>query len=538
MKPHLGFYQCVDSSHSLRKFSFKKYKHFSKLKITKPSVNINQNQQFSIITKLSSSTKSLKHLNLSQYNLENCCLSQLKLVAKKLFKITRLSLVGGSKKSLSLAQLMLKKPSSLRHLSLQHIFDVSSCQQLLRSMTRSKLKTIDLIPIFAVKYEPKWLLSFSSYCPSTVQELSLYWKDQIDGSRLKLSKKHLANLQKLELGIPLALNTFTNIVTSISDPSKLKSLQFQLERSKIEGLYLPDVQAFFGKCSNLEELDLKTDLDVYPMNSSFMKLRKFSVELNEGHLRIINFIQQQKDSLESLSLTTKNWKPNLTDGVLKELKSLKKLKKLKLNLKSDACFIKALALVELIKALECLEEVDFMDSLIEFKKGDFYNFWKALQKRSGCLRSLRLSLNAFKMDKNHSRIIIQTLMLLSRLEHLTLKDFTIEDPSFYIDLRELICFKNRRLNEVILDEVKRVKTKACCEILIQMLKAIIRKPSMKKFCYVEAKKYWFAFDFKGLEILSLSEDVLKEVHHFNSLHLPSYTCKPPFSSVDFNSQKW
>jgi len=84
------------------------------------------------------------------------------------------------------------------------------------------------------------------------------------GKLKKFSINHLANLQKLELGMSLALETFVQIIKPIHDPSKLKSLRFHLEKSQKQESYLLDVQAFLENCLNLEELSLKTEMAVYP----------------------------------------------------------------------------------------------------------------------------------------------------------------------------------------------------------------------------------------------------------------------------------
>jgi len=142
------------------------------------------------------------------------------------------------------------------------------------------------------------------------------------------------------------------------------------------------------------------------------------------------------------------------------------------------------------------------------------------------------------VDQKDSNLFIQTLKLLSQLEHVTLKDFGGEDPNFYNQLKQIICCKNKGLNEVILQGFKRGKTTEYCENLIAMLKDIIKKPTMKKLCYLVAAKYGFGTEFKDREILSLSDDILKEVHHFDYLHLPSYICKPTFYYWDLGLHKW
>ena len=282
MKPHFVFSQTIDGFHSLRKSSLKQYKHLSKLKLIKFSEEMNQNQKLLLSNKLLPLRKNIKNLDLSRYYaLESYTLSQIKSLAKRFNRITRLSLIGGgdedSEKSLFLAKTMLKKAKNLKSLYLEDVLQASSSQSqqfLQRMIPQSKLKTLNLIPKDSSKYEPKWLLNFSNYCPPSIEELFLYWKERIDGPRLKFSrKKHLDNLQKLELRIPIALNTFTKvIIEAIQDPSKLKSLQLQLEKSKKNESFSPEVLSFLENCVNLEELSLRTDIDVYP-NSSMAKLK-------------------------------------------------------------------------------------------------------------------------------------------------------------------------------------------------------------------------------------------------------------------------
>ncbi len=191
MKPQFGLSKTIDGSRSFREFSLKKYKHLSKLKVVK-LLNITSNRNpvspAPILQKLSVPVKSL---DLSQYDsLETYSRPQIRLIVKKFLKITRLSLVGNKKStnSLLLALNMLKKAKDLQHLSLKDVFDDSSTKQILDLISRNKLKTLNLIPIFSTKSETTPLLSFSNYCPSTVEELSFYSKHQrIAESRSNLS---------------------------------------------------------------------------------------------------------------------------------------------------------------------------------------------------------------------------------------------------------------------------------------------------------------------------------------------------------------
>jgi len=128
-------------------------------------------------------------------------------------------------------------------------------------------------------------------------------------------------------------------------------------------------------------------------------------------------------------------------------------------------------------------------------------------------------------------------VLLPWLEHLTLESFELEDSDFFSELGEIVCCKNKGLREVVLEKVKREKSTASCEKLIKLLKDIIHKPTMKKFCYLDAQP-GLASDFKGLEVLSLFDDVRKEVHHFDHLHLLSYTCEPTFYYWNLSWHKW
>ncbi len=126
-------------------------------------------------------------------------------------------------------------------------------------------------------------------------------------------------------------------------------------------------------------------------------------------------------------------------------------------------------------------------------------------------------------------------MLLYRLEHITLRDFGIEDADFYNELREIVRHKNKNLNEVNLEKVKRKKGKEYCINLITLLRELMKKPTMKKFCYSEADEYVSVLDFKGLEI---PDDVLKELHHFDSLNLPYFLCDPPAECWNLTLYKW
>ena len=534
IKPQFCFYKRIDGSRSFREFFSKKYKHLSKLKVIKSS-NEQNHRRIPILHKLSASVKSL---DLSQYGLlEKYTRSHIKLVAKKFLKITKFSSFHNKEgsKSFLLTKIMLKKAKNLKYLCLKAIFDDSSCDHLLHLISRIKLKAIDLISIFSPRFDPAKLLDCLNCLPSSIEELCLYCKFQTETNR-NFSIKHLENLQKLELGMLLNINTFMSLIKSIQDPSKLKTLRFQL--INFDEFGASDIQKFLESCLNLEELKIQTELDVYPM--SLMKLKKLTLGSTEhGLLRIIPFIQQQRESLESLSLTLIFYNANLKDELFEGLKLLKKLKKLKLNIKVENSFVNALDLTELIEALEYLEEVDLMGLLIDFKDDNsFEKFCKALKKRSESLTSIKLPFNGFKMNKRASSLFVQTLSLLPELKHITFKDFGVEDAGFYNELREIVCFKNANLNEVILDKVKGEKITTCWESLIEMLKAIISKPKMKQFCYLEVPHHGSASDLKDLKILNFHYDVREEVSHFDYLHLVSYACNPSFYYWDLDFHKW
>jgi len=72
-----------------------------------------------------------------------------------------------------------------------------------------------------------------------------------------------------------------------------------------------------------------------------------------------------------------------------------------------------------------------------------------------------------------------------------------------------------------------------------MLREIMNKPTIQKLGYLEAPGHDFASDFKALEgVLSLQDDVLKEVHHFNYLQIPFYTYGPTFYYWNLGVSKW
>ncbi len=525
MKPQIGFSQSVDSFHYLRKFSLKKYKNLSKLKIVNPPFEMNQDKKFQISLKFSTSTKGLKYLDLSQYHLKDYNRSQIKLIAKKFHRIIRLSFLEDTAlaKNFLLAKSFLKKAKNLSHLSLKN---ASSNQQLRHLISKSKLIRLDLMSEDLFPDESTKRLNFSKDLPSRIEGLSLYWRYQIEnGSKLNFSINHLANLQKFELKMPLGLNVLATIIKTIQDPSKLKTLQFHLVNSSKKESF--DVHKFLGRCLNLEEMIIRTNMNIFPSQLHLKKLKKLSLESNEVPLAIINFFEQQKKGLETLNLTTKLGSVNLMNRFLGALKSLKKLKRLKLNVKismDTVSSINVFDLVEALEELECLEEVDFTDLLVEFRENNFRKLCRALQKRAGTLKSLKLSFNNWSLNQKSMNVFCETLTLLSKLEHITLKDFAIEDASFYSELREIVCCKNLHLNEVIIrEEIKRDKPRTEYGDFIRMLKDIIHKPTMKILCYLFDLKEKTVVGFKDMEISP--EDIRKDVHHFDDLKLPSFYCK-------------
>ena len=554
IKPHLVFSKEIDSSHSLKKSYTKGYKHLFKLKITKTSKHdehAHRNQKHHMFNKLSPFLKSLKHLDLSQYSLEEWTLSQIKLIVKKFHRISRFSRLGNEiwTKSLLLSRIILKQARNLESLSVKAKFGHSS-KQFLRLISLSKLKTLYLAPFASPTFEYGSLLNFSKYYPPSVEELSLLWEDEVQmlaERQYSFSINHLCHLQKLVLAMPLPVEVFKRIVQSIADPSGLKSLQFDLLKEENES-YEAEIAELLNRFENLEELNIKSEMDIYPENNSIMKLKKLNieqaVESTEELLRLGGFIIKQKDSLESLTLASNLWQVGMKVWFLeflKEMKSLKKLKKLNLNLKfyMESTQTRTLfgLITELIEGLDCLEEIDFLGLPTDFKESDCLGFCKALEKHSGSLKSLKISLNGLGLDQKNSEILTGTLKLLTKLEDLALHHVRIEDPDFFIAFKEVVCYKNRDLNSVILTGIKRREQMEDCENVIKMLKGIISKPTMKNFCYVEEWKGYLSSNYELCETLKLS-DVLREVYHFDSLKIPSETSAFAFNLWNLDSMKW
>jgi len=115
------------------------------------------------------------------------------------------------------------------------------------------------------------------------------------------------------------------------------------------------------------------------------ELKKLSIDSTESLLSYFDSIQQQKESLESLCLTSKVGVYSPRNELFEGLKPLKRLKKIKLNVKFNMCSVNGSELAKLIEALECLEEVDVVDMSVLFSETDFSSFCEALQKRSGSL---------------------------------------------------------------------------------------------------------------------------------------------------------
>ena len=107
----------------------------------------------------------------------------------------------------------------------------------------------------------------------------------------------------------LPANLFREITESIADPSKLKSLQFNISRYYEEDCE-PGIRVFLSQCCNLEDLSIKAAMDIYP-DRPLMKLKKLilepTVKYAEEVLSLRNFIQQQKETLESLDLNIRIW---------------------------------------------------------------------------------------------------------------------------------------------------------------------------------------------------------------------------------------
>jgi len=550
IKPQLGFSTIIDSLHSLRQFSMKSPKSLFKLKIIKQFTQDdgfhNEKIKFHKLLQLSSSLKSLKYLDLSSSNTRKFKFSHLKLILKKFYHIQRYSAPWKNKtnKGLVPAFLLIKNAKYLTNLSIEVSLNHLP-RRLLYLLHLSKIKTLHLNQTSPSGDETEISVDLSKYLPLTLENLDLRpYGPTATKWRFPLSIKHLSNIKKLELGIPLSLSDLEGIIRSIQDPKKLKSLRFNIkqEHDEEEGIS-KEIRGFLRRCLNLEELNIKATMaDFYSETYSMAKLKRLvilqTVKTSECILRLGEFIKQQRENLESLSLklTFDGMSDVNTDlnKFLGEFKPLRSLKKLVLNVGTKNLQITS-SLTGLIEALNYLEELDFESVAIDFTEESLDKFFKALlQKHSQSLKSLKLALN----DCSCSNIIAQTVKRLPRLGDLTLENFGIENGSnFYLDLREIVCYKNRGLNSVVLTNTKRHNKKKDGENVIKMLKDIIWKPTMKKFCYLE---YWtpkLSDEFRGVPMLKL-DDVLKQVYHFKYLHLPTYTCEPSFYYWDLDVHKW
>jgi len=79
-------------------------------------------------------------------------------------------------------------------------------------------------------------VDLSKYLPSTPERFSLFWdlyewsETAVEFQQYHFSISRLKNLQKLELKLTLALDDFRDIIKTLSDPSKLKILRFDITK--------------------------------------------------------------------------------------------------------------------------------------------------------------------------------------------------------------------------------------------------------------------------------------------------------------------
>jgi len=431
----------------------------------------------------------------------------------------------------------------LRDLSLKASFNHFP-QRFLSLMQTCKLKTLKLTQKMPSGDRSRGLqVNLSKYIPSTIEDLSLFWSDRapkVVKFQHPFSIKHLENLQKLELGMPIAINTFKDIIKSIQDPSKLKSLRFNLRKQNWRDS-IDDIGGFLRRCASLEVMNIKSSMIDFYSETGTMRLKELaiqqSVDEDEDLLTLGDLIQQQQNSLESLSLklvvsSRRSFGPgSWFDPLFTKVKLLKNLKRLELRLipyvSSERLSISA-SLAQVVAALDELEEIDLEEVSADFKSenNSLDEFCKALeQKHSKTLRSLKLLLNGCSCSEK----LLQTLKRLPRLEHLTLRNFLIEKGSnFFAELRDIVCYRNRGLNSVIMRNAK-IKDHKDNENFIRMLKGIIWKPTMKNFDYREVSLFYHHSCLERVKELNL-DDVLKEVHHFEYLGI----C----SALELDSLKW
>jgi len=405
------------------------------------------------------------------------------------------------------------------------------------------------------------------YLPSSLEKLSLFWElDEWEGIvtefQYPFSMNHLKNLQKLELKLTLALDDFRDIIKTVSDPSKLKILRFDIANTiaiarKKDGRVYEDVEEFLRGCSNLEGLEIR--IHAFPVMDFFFetantKLKELKIhhcafrENNDDLLELGDIIKHQKDSLENLvlSLRYKDFEASSLERLFENIKLLQNLKKfeLKLLLPPSSQKIPSIAvlLAGVVEAFDCLEELDFEEDPVDLQedsKEDFERLCQVLvRKHSKSLKSLRLSC------QKHVDILMQTLKRLPRLEHLSLWNLKAEGSNFYSDLRDLVCGRNKGLNSVTILENSQKYRNEEHENFKRMLHDIIYKPTMKKLCYWEdgdttmlrCNEAFNSFESPGF-FLNLP-DILREVYHFENLEIPFYICKPMFDSKHFDRYKW
>jgi len=535
IKPHLCLTKEIDSLRSFRCLSIKNYKSLSKLKLVKQSIT---NLQFHKVSRI----KSLKHLDLTSFNTKNSNTTQFKLFLKRFSKVQQFS----GNQSLLPAFILFK---DIKGLYVKAEFK-DLTERFLSQLQHSKIKTLHFTHLASDEDNSEVFIDLSAkHLPPTLENLSLLWSGYpvppMVSFNAPFALGHLRNLQRLELGIPVESDTFKDLIKTIQEPLNLKSLRFNIIHERSAEPEEDEIGEFLRGCCNLEELNIGCDISwmiEFYSETENMKLKKLAVkQFVDGEdimAELGELLQHQQNNLESLSLNltinsdgeslhVKSW----LDPLFTNLKLLKSVKRLELKLThfthSESRRITS-ALAKVIEELDGLEEID-----IEQISGDFnknVDMFEALQKHSKSLRSLKMSLEGSSCSEK----IIQTLKKLPRLEHLTLRNFGVQDLKFFLDLRDIVCEKNQYLNSVEITNVKRPKG---AENTIEMLKDIIRKSTMNEFCYLESWRPNYSAEFGSMEVLNLP-DVIREVQHFKRLQFFSGACEPPFFEWDFDMYKW
>jgi len=503
LRPHFLSKALLFSKHSYLKFLKNRPRHLKKLQVERFTSIDDELKDFKAIgihiKRLTQSTKSIQHVDLTQFPQKSIPNFIHKDMLKRFLKIKKLTQIctPTAFKSLYINYLYIKRLKNLRSLALvgpdwhfrREVEDIKEVSwKFFQYLQKIKLGKFEWK--LGDKQPPSYnLVNFPQY-PSSLEACSVSCGSnplvlrEMKNIHQLLNLTHMKNLKAFQIQTPLTIDLFIHLLESL--PQQIQTLAFNIqtnlffkmalqERKKYQENFKPvTTRLRLAKFLKLEHLSMTLSpyIDVFSMNESRLKSLTMDTEIFhvENLMGLKGLIGQHETSLESLNLKicfkAENDPKALSQFIEKicepveVISRLKKLKVLSLTftifsdwgvsrykLPAQEGLLSSLSvLINGLNEMKDLRELRLNHDDADFRT-NFEGFFGAIQKRSNRLEVLEITLNGYHIKEKDLGILVKSLAHLKFLEVLKLRDFCVDDAGFFERFAEAVhrCSRLRSL---------------------------------------------------------------------------------------------